>query len=63
MLRLLEDEQVEENKREMELARIVDNGERKRLKNIFDVEKQKAKERIEALAKKHDQEISALAQK
>lgn len=63
MLRLLEDEQVEENKREMELARVVDNGEKKRLKNIFDVEKQKAKERIEALAKKHDQEISALAHK
>jgi len=61
MLRLLEDEQLEENKRETELARIVDPGERKRLQKIFGDEKAKAKERIETLARKHDQEISSLA--
>jgi len=61
MLRLLEDEQNEENKRETELARIVDNAERKRLDKIFKDEKAKAKERIEQLARKHDQEITQLA--
>jgi len=62
MLRLLEDEQKEENKREVQLARVTDANERKRLAKIYAEEKGKAKSRIENLTKVHDNEIMNLAQ-
>ena len=61
MLRLLEDEQKEENKREMQLNRITDKQEQKRLGKIYSEEKGKASQRIDGLSKKHEKEVVDLA--
>jgi hypothetical protein len=60
MLRVLEEECKAENNRDGELAMIMDPVEKKRLEKIHKVQKAKAKERINMLMKKHEDELEDL---
>jgi hypothetical protein len=60
ILKVLEEESNEENKRETELSLVTDPMERKRLSKIHGVQKAKAKERINAIMKKHEDELEEL---
>ena len=63
MLRVLEEESKAENNREGELMAINDPVEKKRLAKIHGVQKARAKERINQLMKRHEEEHEELRNK
>lgn len=63
MLRVLQEEQDKESKRYVELQKVTDPADRKRLEKIFAAEKVKSKERISNLIKLHDAECEQFQEK
>jgi len=63
MLRVLDEESKAENNRESELLVVTDLVERKRLAKIHGVQKARAKERINQIMTRHEQEAEELRQK
>ena len=63
MLRVLEEESKAEHGRDTELLVVTDMVERKRISKIHGVQKARAKERINQMLLKHDEELQELRQK